>query len=63
MKKQTDPSIVESDSPIVEAVRKARAEIDRECGHDLHTLCERLRRMEKTSGLRMGAPRRLHTKR
>ena len=56
MKKQTD-------SPIVEAVRKARAEIDRECGHDLHTLVEKLRRMEKTSGLRMGTPRRTRTKR
>jgi hypothetical protein len=45
-----------TDSPIVEAVRKARAEIDRECGHDLHTYLEMLKRMEKTSGLRMGRP-------
>jgi hypothetical protein len=63
MKKHTDSPIVESDSPIVADVRRARAEIDRECGHDLHTLVEKLRRMEKTSGLRMGTPRRARTRR
>jgi hypothetical protein len=36
----------ESDGPIVAAVREARARIVAECGHDLHRLADRLRKIE-----------------
>ena len=47
-----------SDSPIVEQVRAVRRKIAKECGYDLHTLFERIRRAEKESGRRFSTPRR-----
>jgi hypothetical protein len=46
-----------SDSPAVEAVRKARRELLRQCGFDMHRYAEFLREKEKISKLRFGAPR------
>ena len=53
----------QADSPIVETVRRAREQLDRECGHDLRKLLDLLKREEKTSGLKMGRPRRARTRR
>ena len=39
--------------PIVAEVRAARARIFAECDHDLHKLFQRLRRRQKTSGLKV----------
>ena len=36
------------DDPIVAEVRKARAELYAECGHDLHKLFARIRRQEQS---------------
>jgi hypothetical protein len=38
-----------SDDPIVEETRKARAEIVRECGEDVHAFFEYLRERERTN--------------
>ena len=37
------------DDPIVEETRKARAEIVRECGEDIHAFFEYLRERERTN--------------
>ena len=39
----------DADSPIVADVRKARAELARQCDYDLHKLCEFLRRKEESA--------------
>lgn len=36
------------DDPIVAEVRRARAELYAECGHDLHKLFARIRRQEQS---------------
>jgi hypothetical protein len=43
-------------SAIVEAVRKVRREIDRECDNDLRKLLDFLKRGEKESSRRIGTP-------
>jgi hypothetical protein len=50
-----------TDSPIVQAVRKAREEIAKECGYDLRKLLDLLKRDEKASGRPTGSPRRART--
>jgi hypothetical protein len=53
----------QADSPIVETVRRAREQLDRECGHDLKKLFDLLKREEKASGRQMGStPRRARTR-
>jgi hypothetical protein len=47
-----------SDGPIVDAVRRARRKIAKECGYDLHKLFELARKAEKTSGGRFATSRR-----
>lgn len=38
------------DGPIVERVRKVRAKMDEECGHDLDRYIEMIKKAEKESG-------------
>ena len=45
------------DDPIVEEIRKVRAELAREAGYDFHVICERLREAERQHPERMAAPR------
>jgi hypothetical protein len=45
------------DDPIVEEIRKVRAELAREAGYDLHLICERLREAERQHPERMAAPK------
>jgi len=51
----------QTDSPIVETVRKARAKLAQECGNDLSTLLDLLKRQEKASGRPTRSPRRAKT--
>lgn len=47
------------EDPVVAEVRKARAELFAECGHDLHKLFTRIRRQEQTQRrMPKGKPRR-----
>jgi hypothetical protein len=48
---------VKSDSRIVERVRAVRRKIVEECGYDLHSLFERMRKAEKVSGRKAKGPR------
>ena len=45
-----------ADSPIVEAVRKAREDLARDCDYDLGKLLARLKRDEHASGRTTGTP-------
>ncbi len=43
------------DDPIVEEIHQIRAELAREAGYDLHTICERLREEERRRQARLAS--------
>ena len=45
------------DNPIVDDVRKARADMARDCGYDLRKLLDQLKVAERTSGKPTRSPR------
>jgi hypothetical protein len=46
-----------TDGPIVDAVRRVRRQIAKECGYDLDRLIDLLQREERASGRRTRSPR------
>lgn len=45
------------EDPIVDEIRKVRAELAREANYDLHTICERLREAEGQDPERVASPK------
>lgn len=45
------------DDPIVDEIRKVRAQLARDADYDLHAICERLREAEREDPKRVGSPK------